>query len=223
MRPATEQAGPVDEPPGSTQVVRRPCVDGRDGAVRLGGTGRGERTHLPLAEDDPAGLLQPSHRGRVVRRHEVGVDERVRRGRDVRGVVVVLDAQGDSAQQAGAAPVGLDRLGAGAVGGDGIERPVDRVELLDPVQVRLDQVDRGQLMAPQQGDRLGDRRLGRVGPRFRADVDIRHEGHGWRGYRLGRRRRGHRRQCRERGAPGRHGCRSGEEDPPVDLAAHRPA
>ena len=149
---ATAAALPPLEPPGVRSVSQGLRVMPEGGA--LGGADDRQLGQVRLAEDHRARRAQPPHEAR----------RRARPGRRERAVpwvvtspatsVVVLDRDRHAEQRplvAGAAArVGLVGLGERALGDDHAEGVQLGVEPLDPLQVELDQLARGDLAAAHQ-------------------------------------------------------------------------
>ena len=114
-----------------------------------------ELVHLEFAHEDGAGLLETLGDRGVVVGHEVGEYFGADAGADAAGIVEVLESDRYAVQGAEVVsrPDGLfggAGLGASAVGHDGDERVEGAVGLLDALEMRVAELDRGQLAGCDQ-------------------------------------------------------------------------
>ena len=161
----TAAADPPEEPPGIRDAV--PRVAGRPEVRIVGGHTEGQLVGVGLAEEHSTGVSQTCRHRRVDGRHTVAVDGCAARGGDPCGVDQVLQRDRDTME--GATDVTASKLLPGPAGilprsldghfDKGIEAGID---LLDPGQVRIDQLTGRDVSSSQGGGRLGDRKVSQL-------------------------------------------------------------
>src|SRR5207248_11411644 len=117
-----------------------------------------------LAEENGARLLPAPHARGVVVRQPVGQQRRAAGGPDAAREIDVLVRDRDAEQRPRVAMtqrlLGRARVGAGAVGGQRDERRQHGIELLDPGEQRLRDLDGRELPGAVPRAELADRRVG---------------------------------------------------------------
>ena len=168
---ATEEPEPPLEPP-----VTREVSQGLWASPSWGFSleaPRGELVQLKLAHQDGAGVLETLGHSGVVVGHEVGEYLGTDAGADATGVVEVLESDGYAVQRTDvvSGPDGVLRgagLGAGLVGHYGDEGVERTVGLVDALEVRLAQLDGGQLAGGDHLRRFRDRQPAEFGVTHRS-------------------------------------------------------
>ena len=174
---ATAAPEPEEEPPHTRCAVGIPWVPRRAVVGVQAFRAVGELVHVELAEEDRAGVGEPRHDRGVRGRDPVGQDARAGGGLDSARAVEVLEGQGHSVERAQGAARHHRGLGRPRRLDGRLRRHREvRLELAvgggDPVEVRLDHLDRRHLSLTRSGGpaRTGTstRDRSRIGPRRQA-------------------------------------------------------
>ena len=133
--------------------IRRPPADDALGLVRPGVLG-----HSALGKHDGADLAQPTDNGRVARRNVPGARERAARAGEAGDGDRVLDRHGQPEQRQRSTrrprPIGVRRRGPGRLGVERRDRVQPRANPLEPSEVVIGELSRGQLARPEPAEPL---------------------------------------------------------------------